>query len=452
MNRLKHLAVRIVGHDTTLGAHLQPSDLSEVTKLAPALLLGTVVATANAGVAGWHFSAGLPESARLVMTVLLALFGGAVVMAIDRGTVYYADTSIDGGRARMAFVVVLRVLLVLIISTFTSQSALPLLLGPELKAHALVMREQRERERETELVTRSGIPALADERQRLGARIAELEARLERLPAPVQQRLDAARRCWAEYGAARARAGDAADDAGARARLAAKGAACRAQAQAADSERDRHLDTTRRALADARDEDGRARDALADKRQAVDTRVQEAGRLEAGALDERSSTVLRSLLDTDAGARAKWLLLSALLMSIELLPFALKLMAGQSSLGRVAAHRKLRLDDELRIERQRRIDEAATAVQLRLVTLRAAEHLAQSPEAWGQLRREYAALLAARAPLETVNAFLRQLDEEVERLEASLHRHPQYASKIAAAWSDAVDRAMAAMRGSAAAA
>lgn len=38
-----------------------------------------------------------------------------------------------------------------------------------------------------------------------------------------------------------------------------------------------------------------------------------------------------------------------------------------------------------------------------------------------------------------MTALLRQLDEEFERLEASLHPHPQYASRMAAAWSEAVD-------------
>lgn len=451
MNRLKQLAVRIVGHDTTLGAHLQPSDLSEVTKLAPALVLGTVVAGVNAGIAAWQFSRGLPEPARVALTGLLALAGASVVMAIDRAALYHADIALAMSRGRMALVLALRVVLVLIVSLVTSQAVMPLLLAPELRAHALALREQREQARADALTTRAGIGGLKDERAEARTAIVQLQGQLERLPAPIQQRLDAARRCWSEHAAARQRAGNDADDA-ARARLAAKAAACRAQTRGAEAERDAHADTTRRALERARADDARLQGEIAGRQQAVDARVGAAAEVEAQALDERSAIVLSSLLATDRGAFFKWLLVSALLMSLELLPFALKLTAGQSSLGLAVAHRKLRLRDQLDVERQHRLDEEELAWRLRQLSLRAAEHLAQSPEAWAGVRREYAAHVAARAPLETVSAFLRQLDEEAERLQASLHRHPHYAAKIGAAWADAVDRAIAAMRGSAAAA
>lgn len=446
MNFFSKFSLWLVGHRYVPSLRLKASDYAGVTLLAPAILLATCIGAFNCGMAGWQFAKALPDSSRLAVAIAAALLGAFVVLAIDRSTLYYSDTSTESRRMTLAAVMVMRIALILCVSAFTSQAVMPVVLAPELKAQALVMRQEREQARELALSQRLGV---AEGRQDLVQARAEKDRAQQQhdtLPPEVVRLEDAASRCWTQWARVKAQAAGVASEAEQRERVAAKRTACQQQQARADRERTTYRESADRTLAQALAAMSAAQAREAQNRTRLAAQLEEDGRIDAQALDERSATVLAALLARDSGAFFKWLILSGLLLGLELLPFVLKIAAGQSSVGLAVAYRRREVRTDLAREHAKRLDDDELAANLRALSLAAAQQLAASPEAMARLSHAYASHLAGRAPLDTLNEFLHQFEEQADRVAESIHRHPHYADRISQVWADAVERATKAMQ------
>lgn len=84
---------------------------------------------------------------RLAIAALAALIGALGVILLDRAFIFFLDTTMEGGRFQFALYGAIRIGIILVIASLTSQAVMPLLLRSELRAQALHMAEDSEKTR-----------------------------------------------------------------------------------------------------------------------------------------------------------------------------------------------------------------------------------------------------------------------------------------------------------------
>ena len=450
MNAIETFFVWMGGYSPKNVSADHPEDRESITKIGAAILFAALVAFMNWGIAGWIYSEGVSEASRFVIAALAAAFGATIVLVFDRGFVYLADTASDIGRFKLFVYAAFRVGVIIAVGTITAQAIMPLLLRSELKAHSLAMVEASETKRAAKLNLQYDVTAKEAQTKATIAEVKRLETAAANIPADIQRRLNAAKRCWLEYSnqrAAHISAGMSLDDA--QERLTGKASVCARDTKSAATEQDTYLVRTRQQLSRATDAHQAQATELADTKSTVKARLTLARDVEEDSLTPRSSTVLWDLLATNPGARAKWLITSFLLLVFELFPLIQKFQAGQSSVGqRIASNRKQRAS-VVRAQVQQAEHDAVVTRAVNAASLKGVEDAMQNPSVRATFAKAFADNIAALAPMEAVRAMMRDIEARNVDVVDFMHRFPRYASVIAQAWSKAVEQTAGIMAGAA---
>lgn len=447
MTLLERFLIGMTGHNGSPRGTWRSDDFVDLPKIGAAIPLAALLGGVNAGVASWEFGRNLDHTSRLVLAMFAAAFGAMLVLVVDRAAIWFADTQLKISRPLLASFIAVRVAIILCISAFTSQAVMPVLLRSELKAHSLQMREERERKRTAELEQRYSLAEKGAQQQRMEEAVERQEERVNNLPPHIRQRLAAGERCWTDYASRRQQlvaVGIVAEDL--RQRLAPYSVRCVGLVRSAERERDEHRRDQQQRLVQLREASKVASTEAMAAKTAARSAVDEASAIDKEAIGEHSADVLADLLARNPGARWKWLLLTALQVMLELLPLLIKLSAGQSAAGLAVATQRAQRADELHRRRAKQCHDDELENELRAASLTSARELAGSQEVRAALRESYTRILVALAPMEGVNAFLRQIAEEQDRVMAAMARHPQHAERIGRAWADALEQAVASLR------
>ncbi|MBK7659633.1 MAG: DUF4407 domain-containing protein [Betaproteobacteria bacterium] len=365
--------------------------------------------------------------------------GASIVLCLDRGFLYFADTTADKGGLRLATFLAMRLLIILCISTLTAQAVVPLILRPELTAHALKLLEQSERERAARLHDEFDLGGKTEAAKAAAADVERLERAINTLPADIDRRLAAARACWSGLTRQRRELVTAGyTDVEADERLAPMRWRCSRASTAAERDRDNYLARMRAQHETAVVHREQTVHTLADAVDAVKGRSERASAIEADAITPLSSTVLWSLLKSEPGALLKWLIFSVVQLELELLPFLLKFQSGQTAIGRrIAAERQIAgVRAAERVAQAEHDTEIAAA--LHEASGRAAADALSSNDVQATFARVFAAHLAACAPVEAVQAMMREFTSQQFDVDEFAGRFPRYATVITAAWSRAM--------------
>lgn len=422
---------------TLTGDH--PEDREPISKIGGAILFAALIAVLNWGIAGWAYTEGSATYVRLVVAVISAIFGMAIVLIFDRGFVYLTDTAGDTKHFKFLTYALFRVVVILAIGSVTAQAVMPLVLSSELKAHALHMVEEGEKQRGVALNKQFNVDANASVVKEATAEVKRLQSAVSAIPVDIQRRQDAAKSCWTNYGDQKSSLiNSGLEEINARHRLKFKAAQCSYATKAAATERDAYLTLTRNQLTRATDNQQTREAELTDITSAVKNRIVRARAIEQDSFTPRSSAVLWSLLASNPGARAKWLIISLLLLICELLPIIQKLQAGQSNVGkRIATDRRLRtIKNEGR--QQQGEHEFAVSSAVHRASLAGIEQAMTSPKVKTVFANAFVANIAAFAPTEAVLAMMRDLEVRHVDVNDFMRRYPRYASVISQAWSNAI--------------
>lgn len=416
-----------------------PEDREPISKIGGAILFAALIAVLNWGIAGWTYTEGSATYVRLVVAVISAIFGMAIVLVFDRGFVYLTDTAGDTKRFKFLAYALFRVVVILAVGSVTAQAVMPLVLGSELKAHALHMVEEGEQQRRATLNKQFNVEASATAVKEATAEIQRLQSAMSTIPVDIQRRQAAARNCWTDYVNQKSRLiSSGVEEADARHRVSFKAVQCSRDTKAAAAERDAYLTHTRNQLTRATDNQQTREADLTEITSTVKSRIVRAKAVEQDSFTPRSSAVLWSLLVSNPGARVKWIIISFLLLICELLPIIQRLQAGQSNVGkRIATDRRLRtIKNEGRLQLGEH--EFAVLSAVHRASLAGIEQAKRSPKVEAVFANAFAANIAAFAPIEAVLAMMRDLEARHVDVNDFMRRYPRYASVISQSWANAI--------------
>jgi Domain of unknown function (DUF4407) len=419
-------------------ANESDEDREPIAKLGGAVLLAAVVAAANWGIAGHEYAGSAADSVRLGVAIAAASIGIAIVLVIDRTGLFYFDVT-DRGTTVAALWIALRAGLVLCMSTLTAQVVIPVWLYSELQVHALKLRETSDTDRHASLASRFKLTEKQDTSASAAAELLRFEDQAKIVPVEVQRHLADARRCWSGYRNRRSQMLQARlSENEARTQLRPVASSCTRHQQAA-VEAKRAYDSKMRALIEDADAKRIAADAdLITTKATVTTRLDQARVVEQQGINARSAIVLRSLLETDSGARAKLAILVMFLTAMELLPLVTKMLAGKSTIGlRLATGRAIaRIVQEERVAASRH--DAAVAAAVGGAMTEAIVTACASPEIRRICVDMFGTKLRAFVPFEVTRAVLRDIETRQPDVNRAMRKFPRYAGAISQAWSQTV--------------
>lgn len=419
-------------------------DREPINKLGATVLFAMVVAGINWAVGGWTYAAALAdESQRYLAAGATAFMGMFLVLVFDRGLVYVIDTAGQMARLSLLVFTLFRFVVVVAVSSLTSQAVIPLLLGNELNMQALQMQEQSEQQRVTQLGSQYQVGSREAQAQQAGSEVERLTLAAQTLPVDISNQLANARRCWQDHNTGRRNLLNAGiEPREARERMRPKATQCSQVDKAAKAAQAAYVQRTREQLEQARELHAGAQSELQAARSTVKERVEAARAVETSSLNARSSAVLWELLRTNPGALGKWLLITAVLMVCELLPLLYKLQMGQTPPGRrIAAENRLR---QRHLEANLLQQEQALALQTEITYASHAgmQSAMQQQEVKQVFADCFAQTLKALAPAEAVTAMMRDMASRGPNVNAYQRQYPEYAEIIGQAWRRAVQQTL----------
>lgn len=428
MRPLRDFALWSAGYSPTLVREKAAvEDVEQLSKIGGTVIGSACWTGASWGIAFGTYAASGYWSGGVIAAALAGCAGAAFVLLYDRPMLAAIDTH-PGGRPPASWLL-LRLLIVLAVGTFTSERLLPLLLKEDMQQQALVDREAADDRRQSKLNERFRTADLADAKLAAEAHLRRSEANAVTVPQEISASLAAASACGASVARDRRQLRrQGLPDAVARARTVDRALGCADAARQAQAALSDHRTAMRRHLDEARIRLRESREASSAAASEVSERLTDARDAEAAALTVHSSTVLAHLLISSPIAALKAALLFVIFTAIELMPFICKGYAGRTGLGsKLGASRAITLgrsattiacaEDENRVAR-----EASAAVSEAMTTALGSEELRRFIE---NLCAEQARQIA---PLEAAVRTLKRAEEQKQEIDAVVARTPELAA------------------------
>lgn len=412
MSTVRQYLVFLTGH--RISASTSTEEIGSLSKIGAAIAFASFIAALQFGIAGWFLARDLNVLLQIVMAVVFATIGAGIVLVLDRNFIYLADTRYETNKKLTNVYLGIRIFLITVIGSLSSQFTMPLFLKSELAIHSQDMKdgrfaEARERYQEKyELADKTaGLSNLENKAVKLRKEISTLTPELVRQRGLVGQ-------CFADY-SKKIKTTYAPDlDEHDIINLYAKD---KRECERIDGiyresyrnfvgSREAELAQMGVAITQAQgDIDAAKKDIAQDLDKA--TRVNEAY------INIASADVLSSLVRNNPGAFVKYALITLLQLCLELMPILLKLQAGQSPLGHrialFAYENKTRTVGQVNLSTARRLEVEAK------ITLAKHEHALAHKEQFAK-RQEYDSLVVKQKLMQDLeNEHLRQELEELKR-------------------------------------
>lgn len=412
MTTVRQYLVFLTGH--RISANASAEEVGSLSKIGTAIAFASFLAALQFGIAGWFLAMDLNIFLQILMALVFALIGAAIVLVLDRNFIYLADTRYETDKKLTYVYLGIRVFLITVIGSLSSQFTMPLFLKSELAIHAQDMKdgrftEAKERYQEKyELADKTaGLTTLEEKTAKLRKEISSLTPELVRQRGLVGQ-------CFADYNK-KTKTTFAPDlDEHEIISLYAKD---KRECERIDGiyrenyrnyvgPKEAELVQMGAAITQAQsDIDTAKKDIAQDLDKA--TKVNEAY------INVASADVLSSLVRNNPGAFMKYALLTLLQLCLELMPILLKLQAGQSPLGHrmaiFAYENKTRSLDQVNQSNARRLDSEDQ------IALARHEHALEDKERLAT-RQEYDSMVVKQKLMQDLeNEKLRQELEELKR-------------------------------------
>ncbi|UPK23388.1 DUF4407 domain-containing protein [Bradyrhizobium sp. 131] len=443
---IRRILARLAGHDpATLDQHGR-EDQAPIIHLGWTVLVGACIAGVNWAVGGYVFAGGAASPAAVGTAVAAGMLGSSLVVIIDRSAIYHIDTH-AGRWWALLLLAAFRIALTCGVSSITAHAVVPILLKPELEWKSLQLIEEAERKRGSELAARYNLAELQSAETAAEAAVRNARQAVQIVPPDIKARLDAAKACWAGYTRRRAnliQQGMLAIEA--RRRLAPVAAGCTRDQAVAQELLDDYGKRARSALRAAEERFHQSGQALIDTRNIVAEKSAYAAEIEQRAITPLSSTVLRKLLETDAGAFFKYWTVFGLVMGLELMPLLAKLISPRSVPGtRIATDLAIAKSRHSR-RRKAALEEDAVEQAIRSSMAAAMTDALTQPELHKVATRIFAAKIQALVPIEAFQMLMREIEARELDVQSVISRYPSYAKVLTEAWKKTIDEVGGALR------
>lgn len=328
----RQFLVFLTGH--RLSPDTPIKEIGSLTKIGSAIAFASFLAAIQFGIAGWFLSAGQPLVLRLIMTIVCSLVGSLIVLVLDRNFIYLADTRYETEKNISYFYLGIRVFLITVIGSLSSQFTMPLLLKSELEIHAQDLKDGRYTQSKEFYQQKYELADKSKALETLDQRIVRLKKELQSPPQEITRKRAAAEKCIQDY-RQQVRNTFAPDlDESEIVQLYAKDKQECDRLEAVYRNAYQAYVTPREAeLTKAGEDITQAQVAVETAKASITTDLTKTSAIHEAFINVGSADVLWSLITNNGGAFMKYLLLSLLQLCLELMPIFLKIQAGQSQMG-----------------------------------------------------------------------------------------------------------------------
>lgn len=438
MTTVRQYLVFLTGH--RIAANTSAEEVGSLSKIGAAIAFASFLAALQFGIAGWFLAMDLNIFLQILMALVFGVIGAGIVLVLDRNFIYLADTRYETDKKLTYVYLGIRIFLITVIGSLSSQFTMPLFLKSELAIHAQDMKdgrftEAKERYQEKyELADKTaGLTTLEDKTAKLRKEITSLTPELVRQRGLVGQ-------CFADYNKkTKTTFAPDLDEHEIISLYAKDKRECEridgiyrenyrnyvgpkeaelAQMGAAITQAQSDIDTAKKDIAQDLDKA---------------TKVNEAY------INVASADVLSSLVRNNPGAFMKYALITLLQLCLELMPILLKLQAGQSPLGHrmaiFAYENRTKSLDQVNQSNAKRLDSEDQ------IALAKHEHALLDKERYAK-RQEYDSLVVKqKLTQDSENERLRQELEELKRQSSAyLRAQHQFTQSFSQASSQFVNR------------
>jgi len=412
MTTVRQYLVFLTGH--RISAQTSAEEVGSLSKIGAAIAFASFLAALQFGIAGWFLAMDLHILLQIVMALIFALIGALIVLVLDRNFIYLADTRYETDKKLTYVYLGIRIFLITVIGSLSSQFTMPLFLKSELAIHAQDMKDGRFTEAKERYQAKyelsdktTGLTKLEDKTTKLRKEISTLTPELVRQRSLVGQ-------CFADYNK-KTKTTFAPDlDEHEIINLYAKD---KRECERIDGI---YHENYRNFVAPKEAELVQMGAAITQAQSDIDTAkkdiaqdLEKATVINEAYINVASADVLSSLVLNKPGAFMKYALLTLLQLCLELMPILLKLQAGQSPLGHrmaiFAYDNRTRSLDQVNQSNARRLDSEDQ------IALARHEHSLADKERYAA-RQEYDSLVVKQKLTQDFeNEKLRQELEELKR-------------------------------------
>ena len=332
MSSVRQFLVFLTGH--RLSPETPIKEIGSLTKIGSAIAFASFLAAIQFGIAGWFLSAGQPLVVRLIMTVVCSVVGSMIVLVLDRNFIYLADTRYETEKNISYFYLGIRVFLITVIGSLSSQFTMPLLLKSELEIHAQDLKDGRYSQSKEFYHQKYELADKAKALETLDQRIVRLKKELQNPPQDITRKRAAAEKCIQDY-RQNVRNTFAPDlDESEILQLYAKDKQeCERLESVYRTAYQAYVTPREAELTKAGEEITTAQVAVETAKASITTDLDKTSAIHEAYINVGSADVLWSLITNNGGAFLKYILLSLLQLCLELMPIFLKIQAGQSQMG-----------------------------------------------------------------------------------------------------------------------
>ena len=332
MSSVRQFLVFLTGH--RLSPETPIKEIGSLTKIGSAIAFASFLAAIQFGIAGWFLLAGQPLVVRLIMTVVCSVVGSMIVLVLDRNFIYLADTRYETEKNISYFYLGIRVFLITVIGSLSSQFTMPLLLKSELEIHAQDLKDGRYSQSKEFYHQKYELADKAKTLETLDQRIVRLKKELQNPPQEITRKRAAAEKCIQDY-RQNVRNTFAPDlDESEILQLYAKDKQeCERLESVYRTAYQAYVTPREAELIKAGEEITTAQVAVETAKASITTDLDKTSAIHEAYINVGSADVLWSLITNNGGAFLKYILLSLLQLCLELMPIFLKIQAGQSQMG-----------------------------------------------------------------------------------------------------------------------
>ena len=362
MSTIRQYLVFLTGHRIPASAPVE--EVGSLSKIGAAIAFASFLAALQFGIAGWFLAMDLHIGLQICMTIIFAVIGAAIVLVLDRNFIFLADTRYEIDKKLTYIYLGIRIFLITVIGSLSSQFTMPLFLKSELAIHAQDMKDGRYTDAKVRYQEKYELSDKTAAVSNLEQRSTQLRKELQDLtPALIRQR-NASNQCAEDYRKKTSTTFAPDLDENEIIHLYAKDKRACEQLEETYRQNYRSFAGPREAELTAMGEAmPQALAAVEGAKQDIAANLVKTSQIDEAYINVASADVLSSLITHSPGVFFKYALITLLQLCLELMPILLKLQAGQSALGHraaLAAHQnKTSVLSEINRSVSRRLDSEA---------------------------------------------------------------------------------------------
>lgn len=412
MTTVRQYLVFLTGH--RISARTPAEEVGSLSKIGAAIAFASFLAALQFGIAGWFLATDLHLLFQIVMAFVFALIGASIVLVLDRNFIYLADTRYETDKKLTYIYLGIRIFLITVIGSLSSQFTMPLFLKSELAIHAQDMKDGRFSEAKERYQAKYELSDKTENLNNLEGRAVKLKKEIASLTPELVLHRSEVNHCFSEY-TKKTKMTFAPDlDEHEIINLYAK--------DKRECERIEGLyrEAYRTYIAPKEAELVQMGEAITQAHTNIDSAkkdiaqdLEKATVINEAYINVASADVLSSLVRHNPGAFMKYALLTLLQLCLELMPILLKLQAGQSPLGHEMAiyayDHKTKTLDQVNLSNAKRLDSEAQ------ITLARHEHALVEKEQFANRQEFDSQVVKQKIMQDLENEQLRQELNELKR-------------------------------------